>query len=79
MQPIIIHFSKAVAREASVVRYIEILRKGYASPSLDADSATSRLRMSTGTYLSANPPPTEPKGAGEQSRLTREHCWLADR
>jgi hypothetical protein len=56
-----IHFSKAVVREASVVRYIAMLRKGYASPSLDADSATSSWRMESGTFVTANFPPRGPK------------------
>jgi hypothetical protein len=41
-QLITIHFSKAVLLEASVTRYVEILRKGYASPSFEADSAMRR-------------------------------------
>ena len=51
------HFSKAVSREASVVRYIAMLRKGYAIPSLEADSATRRWRMRRGTFFTANFPP----------------------
>ena len=58
-QLITIHFSNAVASEASVVRYIAILRKGYASPSFEADSATRRWRMPEGTVSTANFPPSE--------------------
>jgi hypothetical protein len=53
------HFSKAVSREASVVRYIEMLRKGYAIPSFAADSATRRWRMGRGTFFTAKSPPFE--------------------
>lgn len=53
------HFSKAVLREASVVRYIEILRKGYANPSFAADSAMRRWRMGCGTFFIAKFPPLE--------------------
>jgi hypothetical protein len=53
------HFSKAVSRVASVVRYIAILRKGYANPSFEADSATRIWRMGRGTFFTANLPPYE--------------------
>ena len=59
IQLITTHFSKAVAREASVVRYIAILMKGYASPSFEADSATRSWRRREGTFLTANLPPSE--------------------
>jgi hypothetical protein len=53
------HFSKAVSRVASVVRYIAMLRKGYANPSFEADSATRIWRMGRGTFFTANFPPNE--------------------
>ena len=59
-QLITIHFSKAVLLEASVMRYIEMLRKGYASPSFAADSATRIWRMETGTFFTAKFPPAGP-------------------
>ena len=52
-QLITIHFSKAVLLEASVTRYVEILRKGYARPSFEADSAMRRWRMELGTFSTA--------------------------
>jgi hypothetical protein len=48
-----------VLREVSVVRYIEMLRKGYASPSFAADSAMRRWRMGSGTFFTAKFPPFE--------------------
>jgi len=51
------HFSKAVSREASVVRYIAMLRNGYANPSFAADSARRSRRIERGTCITANFPP----------------------
>lgn len=52
------HLLKAVPRDVSVMRYIDILKNGYARPSFAADSALRIFRKFTGTCLMANLPPT---------------------
>lgn len=51
------HFSNATPREASTVRYMDMLKKGYARPSFAADSADTMWRSLGGTCSAANLPP----------------------
>ena len=52
-----IHFSNAMPLDASVVRYMDMLKNGYARPSFAADSAARIRRRFSGTCLVANFPP----------------------
>ena len=56
-QPTKNHLPKATFFEVSKVRYIDMLRKGYASPSFAADSAEMMFRSCAGTCLLAYLPP----------------------
>ena len=56
--PIVNQLANAVPVEDSSVRYSEMLRNGYARPSLAADSAARILLRLVGTCLRANLPPT---------------------
>ncbi len=47
----------ATRRDSSIVRYIEMLRNGYARPSFAADSAAKIRRKLIGTCFVANLPP----------------------